>query len=325
MVAFYMGQDSSAPEPLSELSAAKPLSELSAPRPRKKRIAPLPRLELNVPVAEHLNESLREIIDAQSALSFRQRNGLVGGLRQQHLSDDDLWALMAFLKKNPKGEGAQLSWHSLKNDLLKLLIDDGRLQEATGQLMVEIINDADQHPVMREYVLQFTRDYFERHWLLKSPQGMTEKQDLSAFERQIQQAMLDSMWKALDSSHSEMTATSLVRLQELSKNFAVIDQQRLEAAVKDVLQDTSSADIVRMAAFSIAGARGSSDLKELTTEVVFDENNSVLVRMAALHTASVMGTDQDYKEKLTTEFINNEQVDKRLQRAAKLALLKLNK
>ena len=188
LLAFFMGRNS-APIEEVETTASKPLRAAKRKPVKLPQIA-LPNLEYTMPLQESLDEITQKLVGFDESLSISQRNDIVWELRKRTLRPEDFRALYTFLKTNPKEEGPQLSWHSLKNDLLVFVIDDGRYKESTAQLMIDIINDPEQHQVMREYTLQYVTDFFERHWVNRSPGRELEPKELSSIDEQLQDAML---------------------------------------------------------------------------------------------------------------------------------------
>lgn len=284
----------------------------------------LPRLEMTMPNKADLDPVTRGIIDLESNLSYVERSKLVWKLRQRTLRQEDFRAIYTFLKTNPQEGGAQLFWHSLKNDLLVFVIDDGRYKESTGQLMVDIINDSEQHEVMREYTLQYVSDFFERHWLTRKSFGK-ELDDLSSVDKQLQEVFLTTMWNQTSSHEGPIAGTSLIRLNDLSKRFSAIDQNRIEREVERMINDSMFPVSSRMAALSISAERKLYHLRSAATQIALDETLSASLRMSALHTATTMDPDEDFIDEITEKFINNQSADKRLKMAAKMALEKLKK
>ena len=251
-----------------------------------------------------------------------QRNDLVWNLKKEKLQKADFQAILAFLKEKPQKDGAHLGLHSLKNDLLTFIIEDGRFKDLTATLMLEIINDPDQHPVMREYVLQYIPDYFEKHWLTVKG-ALREEKKLTGIDLLFQETFIKSLWDISESTaENGIAGTALVDLHELSSDFTKINLEQIAQRTESLLDDSAMPDSSRMAAFSVASERGLTHLFKKAEDVLFSEQEGIPLRLSALHTASTMAPDQQFTEKLKKEFIENKQANRFLKRAAGIAIKK---
>lgn len=288
---------------------------------KSKRVVPelkLPVLKYTMPHIDELDEITQKIVGFDSGLSFTERSKLVKKLRERKLTKKDFEAFFTFLRQNPLKPGNQLTWHSLKNDLLVTLIDDGRYKESMGHLMNSIINDQKQHVVMREYVLQYTTDYFERHWQDRfSAKELTNYSSEDVFQ---QSQMIKTMYKALHSSNGPIAGTALIRLHELSQGFSFVDQEEINRETERILSDRHSAESSRMAALSIVVERGLVDLKKVVERITFDRNESVMTRVTALSALGKYPINERTLTRISNEIINDQSCDKRLQRAAKFSI-----
>ena len=284
----------------------------------------LPELSFTMPNVDTLDELTAKIVGLTGD-SIEERNNRVWDLKKKNLRKADFEAMYSFLKQNPRDESTQQAWHSLKNDLLTFVIVDGRYKETTGQLMVDIINDSEQHDVMREYVIQYIPDYFERHWLEVKGKNRFEKSGLSEEESSLQQAFVTTMWKMLEDRNGPIPGTALIRLHELSNTFTLIDKGQVDKATELLISDHSMPVSSRMAALSVASERGLDQTLKLAEEIIFDPVSSVSLIMSAINTACSLNPDKDLIERIQQKFIDNNLEDKRLIRAAYLTLKKLKK
>lgn len=314
--AYYLGLQSSS-ENVEPLRAKK--------ENKKKIIKPLdlPVFEVEVPPADHLDEFTLQIIELNN-LNFKKRTVLVQQLKTRTLTKNDFQAFYSFLKTNPVLEGPQLGWHSLKNELLVFVIDDGRYKETTAQVMLDIINDSNQHEVMREYTLQYIDDFFERHWLSRKSKDK-EVSEISELDQDLQDTFLKIMWQQLDVNEGPIAGTSLIRLNDLSKNFSVVNQNKLDQETQKMLSDPQVPISSRMAALSVAADRKLNHLQKYISQQVFDNQNSTSFRMAAINAASKLEPLDDFYTKLESEIINDDSSHDILKRAAKLTLVKFKK
>ena len=67
------------------------------------------------------------------------------------------------------------------------------------------------------------------------------------------------------------------------------------------------------------------DQKNHIKKYLLDEGQETVLRLSALYTVSEMEPESDFIELLHSNFIENDQADKRLRKAAELAIKKLNK
>lgn len=321
--AFFIGRNSTGLE-VSKDKDSKPLRAAKR-KPLKIPAINLPSLEYTMPAVDQLDEVIQKLVGFDESISISDRNDMVWDLRKRNLRPEDFRALYTFLKTNPEKGGPQLAWHSLKNDLLVFVIDDGRFKESTAQLMIDIINDPEQHEVMREYTLQYTTDFFERHWVNQSPGRQVEAKELSSIDRQLQAAMLKTMWNMLDSQEGPIAGTSLIRLSELADYMPTISQARIDKETERMALENFAPISSRMAALSVATSRKMHHLKESIADIAFDESVSISLRMSALHSVSTMDPGEEFIKKISKDLINNQKANKLLKRAAVLALKKLQK
>ena len=321
--AFFLGRNSAKIEVVEENNSA-PVRAVKR-KPVKIPEISLPSLEYTMPAVDELDEVIQKLVGFDSSISISVRNDIVWDLRKRNLRPEDFRALYTFLKTNPEKDGPQLAWHSLKNDLLVFVIDDGRFKESTAQLMIDIINDPEQHPVMREYTLQYTTDFFERHWVNQSPGRKVEPKEISSIDKQLQDAMLKTMWNMLDSQEGPIAGTSLIRLSELAEYLPTVSQARIDKEIERMALENFIPVSSRMAALSVATTRKMHHLKDEIANIAFDETSSISLRMSALHSVSTMNPGEDFIDRISKELINNQNANKLLKRAAVLALKKLQK
>ena len=323
LTAFFLGRNS-AGEVVVETPSSKPVRAVKR-KPVKIPELNLPSLEYTMPAMDQLDEVTQKLVGFDDSISISDRNDVVWNLRKRNLRPEDFRAFYTFLKTNPEKDGPQLAWHSLKNDLMVFVIDDGHYKESTAQLMMDIINDPEQHEVMREYTLQYTTDFFERHWVNRSPARDLEPKELSSTDQKLQDAMLKTMWNMLDSAEGPIAGTSLIRLNELGEYIPNISQAKIDKETERMALENFIPVSSRMAALSVATERKMHHLKDQIADIAFDESVSVSLRMSALHSVSTMEPGEEFIERLSKDLINNQKANKLVKRAAELALKKLQK
>ena len=323
ITAFFLGRNSTG-EIVVEALSSKPVRAVKR-KPVKNPELNLPNLEYTMPAVDLLDEVTEKLVGFDDSISISNRNDMVWDLRKRNLRPEDFRALYTFLKTNPEKDGPQLAWHSLKNDLLVFVIDDGRYKESTAQLMIDIINDPEQHEVMREYTLQYTTDFFERHWVNKSPARGLGPKELSSTDQKLQDAMLKTMWNMLDSVQGPIAGTSLIRLNEMGEYIPNISQAKIDKETERMALGNFIPVSSRMAALSVATERKMHHLKDQIADIAFDESVSVSLRMSALHSVSTMEPGEEFVQKLNEEIINSQNANKLLKRAAQMTLKNLKK
>ena len=278
----------------------------------------LPELNNSMPNFDDLDDFTKEII-AINLGNLDKRTNLVHSLKSRVLNEKDFQAFYAFLKINPPKNGAQLGWHSLKNELLVYLINDGRYKESTSSVMIEIINENQQHEVMREYILQYVDDFFERHWLTRKSKDQ-ELTDISKSDQDLQDTLLETVWNQLERVEGPIAGTALVGLNDISRNFSVVNQQRLNQATEKLVLDKSFPVSTRMAAMSVAKERKLDYMHSLISEEAFESNNTLSLRMAAINAASNLGPNENFFKRLKEEIIDNHLSHRVLKRAAQMTI-----
>lgn len=282
------------------------------------KVIELPQIELVMPPLDSLNSYTKKIIGLNKDPTKIDRNRLVNMLKGKELSKDDFQAFYTFINTSPGNDSSYLALHSIKNDLLTFLIEDGRYKESTGRFMLNVINDTNQHSVMREYTLQYVSDYFYRHWLDKSDRTYsTEERHLSSLDKQLQEEFVKTMYGQLNSSEGPIAGTALIRLNDISKIFSIVDKEKIIYHTEKMISNNSVPVSSRMAALTIANEKQLTHLQEEIQTIAFDQNIPVVLRMAALNTAGNLTQFEDFTISLKNKILSNLNEDKRILYAAK--------
>ncbi|MCM8530852.1 MAG: hypothetical protein NE330_06810 [Lentisphaeraceae bacterium] len=318
---YYLGTRSS----LDELKTDS--SKVVRSHKKKRVVNPvlsLPSFSYDMPKVELLSPLGKTVVGIDTDLNYVERAELVWKLRDEVLTEADFKAFYTFLITPPKEEGNQLILHSLKNDLLVFVIDDGRYKESTAKFMLDVLNDKNQHQVMREYTMQYITDFFERHWLTQGVK-VNEKRKFSQSDLDLQITMVTTMWDLLNHQKGAMAGTALLRLNDLSKNFSFIDRDRLEDETARLIESSSVPPSSKMAALSIAEIKKLDYLKPHVQKIALSDDGDISLRMAAIHTLSTLESSDDLLSILENEFIEKKGIDSRLKIAAEYAVKKLKK
>ena len=317
VMGYFFAKESSYPHPIGHTVNN---IKVKPHKNKEKQKLQLPQLLNKMPHIEELDEITQQVIGMNPDLSLRSRNKLVWQLRNRDLTQKDFEALFIFLKQNPNSPGNHLFWHSLKNDLLVIIINDGRYKESVALLMNEIINDDQQHPVMREYTLQYVTDFFERHWINK----LTSKEisNYSKVDELQQKKLLATMYRSLKWPDGAIAGTALIKLHELSQQFPIVNKEKLNQETKRMIYDNFTSESSKMAALSIAADRRLKNCSEEIERISFDQSESTIIRMSAVNALAKLSKDEYIIERIKTEILSNKNSDDRLINAAQMTLNK---
>jgi len=250
-----------------------------------------------------------------SDLHWVERNELLLQLKSKHLSVGDILALREFLDEQPGKEGGNLAFHSLKNDTLQLLIEDGRFSTELGEKMINYLLEDDEHQVWREYVAQFIPQFFGKN--------LSVHQRLLPEGEKLSKDLLDSLWYVSDETEGSVAGTSILSLIDLSKK-GYVEEDKVMQKAESVALNNSMTSSSRMGAVFILGKYGNSHQAQNLINLVFDNSSSITLRMSAIQSAGKLSNgDEEFIQRLEENFINNEIADKRL-KSASLAVIREN-
>ena len=301
--------------PEVELRRSRSEAPKNSKRTRRHSTPKVPVFDFKMPAKGALQSSVQQITGLTGSLSIDARIDLVHDLKNKTLKAADFEALFTFLKARPKVKVDELHWHSLKNEIMIFTINDGRFKESQAKILEDIVLDDSQNEILREYVLQYIPEYFQKQW-----QGKTE---YSPIDRQIMTSLVAMLWQVQDEKSGPIAGTALIALHDLSPDFDLITAEQVKKGTRKLLRP-STPEASRMAAFSIAKERSMSDVLPLAEEVCFDDAESVSLRMAALNTAFSLQPNEDFFEKVKT-FGKLDELDPRLKRAAAILIKRNNK
>ena len=262
-------------------------------------------LESVIPQGD-INASVK-FITAQGGSSgeFVQRNLLLHKLELKHLQEQDLIALLNFLKQEPTGEGRHLAFHSLKNDIMSLLIESGHLQEQLAATMLDDMKNQEAHAVWREYIVQYTPDLI----------AAIDLNHAAAVNQSDQ--LIKALWQVSTETSGALAGTALLSLHALSHDFTPRDSLKLNQLIKQVALSPDTAAASRMGAVDLLRQVKAVDSLPELKELCFDDNESATLRMSAINaTYHLSGQDELFKQELQVLY-QEDDLDPRLQSVIK--------
>ena len=159
-----------------------------------------PQFEEGLKNTDVLDTNVQKILGLNSELSLRARNQLVSSSKVPLSNRSGPESYSAFLNSKDAEDKGSLAFHSLKNDLLVYVIEDGRLKDQTGSLLSNLLLDENQHEIMKEYVLQYIPDFFERHWVaFRHKKNKQENSNLSIDDENLQNQLINNLWQQIPS------------------------------------------------------------------------------------------------------------------------------
>ena len=236
---------------------------------------------------------------------YVERNRMVNRLDFKKIQEVDLLALINFLDQKPPGEGTQLAFHSLKNDIMSHLIDTGRYQGHLAHKMIQDMTNDQTHPVWREYIAQYIPD-------LIAAIDLNDVQNVKQID-----ALIDALWQVSEEPIGALAGSAILGLHELSKDLAQIDSKRLNELIADMALSSNFEPASRMGAVDLLRQEKNRESLPTLKELCFDDAESTTLRMAAINAAYHL-SDQDeiFKQELRA-MNHNEDLDSRLQTVIK--------
>jgi len=220
----------------------------------------------------------------------------------------DRKALIEFLQDTVRPAGLKGSeWVALKNDIMNVLREEAVFQAGlTGELM-GLIQDQQQHVVMRDYAMQHLSMWEER---------LREREEHNTI-RKIRAFQFESMAETRNSVGGvSMRALYLAHRRWNGLNEAQLN--RLKQTALEIAGDAHAAAENRMVALQVCGDLGMAEVIPTASQWAF-ESRSIPLRLAAIGCFRNLGT-QEAKENL--EQLSNHELPQ-LSTAARAALEQL--
>lgn len=179
-------------------------------------------------------------------------------------------SLLSFLRATPEGLPPSVH-HSMANDIIRLIVSDAMLSEATVSSLAGIVDDASCDPLVRDYVVQHLEDAYR----------------LPAFQPVVESHLL--RWMA-SGRESIPGAAMLIVERALRDGRFSGDSRMIESSVAKQL----SLDNVecQVAALSLGVSQRYACVAAPARVLAADPNASPALRAAAIHALGVVGDPQ---------------------------------
>ena len=168
---------------------------------------------------------------------------------------------------------------SIKNSVMNLLARQAHPPQPWDQVLQGILQDDDQHAVIRDYALQHLFEYYEAA-LRGSP--------VARLDPGRRTALRALFWAALERKSESLAGTALVGLFHLSAAEPAIDRPRVLGQALGLLEAANSGDLARITAFQVCAQ--AADSRALTPAISAAEAASTLpLRVAAIAVVGATG------------------------------------
>lgn len=235
---------------------------------------------------------------------------LLKKVKEGRLNRQEFNLILAYLEQPCSHDDPHLASHAIKNQYLDGLISYSNRQAELGAFLTSLINDSEQHAVMREYAAQFALP-----WFLKNTTNT--QQDTLAAE---QEALVDSLFAVVNIPQGALAGTAIMNLAELSQTYPQIDSQKITENALDMVYDQNYSTASRVGAISaLQHARGPERQKALK-DIVLDETMPPFVRSAAIAASRQIGMAD--LQLILEKLLANDNTDEFLKRIASINLKK---
>lgn len=251
--------------------------------------APLEHTEQSPPAQEpELSENVKVIVEGNNY------NTILAAIKQlgTDLSAHDVAALCSFLEHplSDYPDERPIDINSLKNEILELLLDQQQLPQGIGQQLIDMFQNDQTDPMWREYCMQFAGPTYQKltNNLRSDPQSEIWVQE--------QKAIKALMLTALDQRDSDLAATALIGLHNLSQENNLFDKQVIIDKAVEIATDPTASKENRITALRMAAAKGRSEILPAARELA-QNGESDTIRGAAIVTLGELGDfDEDHKQ-----------------------------
>jgi hypothetical protein len=266
-------------------------------------------LDYNEP--EMVNEIIHNILDKKAG--FKQRTKDILALRKMKLTKADEQALIDHLLLPQEDEV-----YTIKNDIIEHLVRYGSDKRQVGNALLNIMKNADQDRVMREYVLQYVPEYYLSRW----HSGL----DWDDLDEQDRQKFNSTMWQMTELREGSMAGGALFALYRIADKHEDLNQTKVYDKAHDVLVDSSYMNPNRMGAVQILAFSNKEEYFDTARQIVMKKQGPVLLQVTAMHTAAKSSTtNHEFIKYLTTISSGRLKADPTLRRCAQLTLNKIKR
>jgi hypothetical protein len=190
------------------------------------------------------------------------------------LSTADCEALCRFLREKTTDETLE-RMASLKNSVMNILARQTNLPDPWETLLRQILEDENQHPVIRDYALQHLFSRYE-----ELPDGPPRRELEALF------------WRMLQRTQGSFAGTALLGLYNLSVQGFGIDAVRLRQGALNLLQGPAAGPLSRISALQVCALSGERDALPAALRTAQQEETLAL-RCSAIAAIGALGTKRD--------------------------------
>ncbi|WP_309400836.1 hypothetical protein [Cerasicoccus maritimus] len=223
-------------------------------------------------ISQELPLGLRSIMD--SGFTYRERLEQVNALDWDSLQPEAIEAIANWLLDTNESIEKPMEELAIRNDLLDGLIAQSQWADVSGRLLVSGVRDNNQHPLWREYALQYYSVFLQNYY------GDTN----------VDPVLFDGLKATLLSSLSEetngMAGTALLNIDRLQKDtptFVEGLEWEAPATVLALNQDANMAS--RIPALQILPVLEPGISAKSLQSVIESPNEHTLVKLAAVNFA----------------------------------------
>jgi hypothetical protein len=212
-------------------------------------------------------------------------------------------------KTSDQAELNATEWNSVKNEALDKLIDQKKLPDGLGKLIVDMYRSRATEEIWRDYCVQHMTLYCQRKW----PGSPAPPDDAEA-------GMIRSaLWEAADETGGTIAGTALLGLERLSRTDPSLDRKRVGAKALSYASSPATPSKTRTTALQVCAEMG---LKEIlpAARSIAGESGEAGLRISAI---AAMGALGEAGDRAMLEEIGKSSPDPLVQRAASAAIARL--
>ena len=247
------------------------------PAPTAMTTAPVPKDKISKAVATILG------LDPEQK-DYRSRSKAMHRLTRQ-LSAADVTALRQFLEARADNQNDMnpLAFNGLKNDVLDILLRQLQIPDGLGRDLVSMYRNASHDDMWRDYCVQYMGACYEAI----QPTGVaTNEPDLTRAE------IARSYWDAIAKKDKTIAGTSLIALEQLSRNHPELERKKVGETALTFATDEGCSEAARITALRVCGTMGRTEVLP-AARVAAQAGDSVSLQAAAIATIGDLGEPQD--------------------------------
>lgn len=224
------------------------------------------------------------------------------------VNDQERQELYSFLTAKTDAEKDPQKLHEIKNDLIDQIISQGDNLHKFGDLMIDIVKDETQHPMLRDYTVQYLSNYYRRRW----------SEGTEDYEPEAQKKTKGAIVELFNSQEPGLSGTTLVVYESMINDFPEFTEHELGKHAEKILERSANNSDNRMVALRYIPKNRKN--VELISSILNSETEAVSVRLSAMNTLSKINLKEhpDVQSKFIS-FLSNAGLlkDLRLHLAAK--------